>query len=65
MTQIQHQVLSRILGADQPITPPTALRVLPRLPFVRDLPAAWSAFGLWPAHVSPELRQPRATLGRT
>jgi hypothetical protein len=65
VTQIQHQVLSRILGADQPISPPTALRDLPRLPFVRDLPAAWIAFGLWPAHVSPELRQPRTTLAKS
>ncbi len=51
-TQIQQQVLARALRSDAPsFTPPASLRLLFRVPVLRDLPARIVAFGLWPVHV--------------
>jgi 2-polyprenyl-6-methoxyphenol hydroxylase-like FAD-dependent oxidoreductase len=50
--QIQQQVLARALRSDAPsFTPPAFLRLLFRVPVLRDLPARIVAFGVWPVHV--------------
>jgi len=51
-TQIQQQVLARALRSNAPsFTPPAFLRLLFRVPVLRDLPARIVAFGAWPVHV--------------
>ncbi len=51
-TQIQRRVLARALRSDAPaFDPPAALRLLPRVPFVRDIPARVIAMGVWPVRV--------------
>ena len=49
--QIQQRVLAPALGSSQPFAPPALLRLLLRIPFLRDLPARLVAFGVWPVHV--------------
>ncbi|MDP8938960.1 MAG: FAD-dependent oxidoreductase [Actinomycetota bacterium] len=48
---IQRNVLAPTLEADQPFTPPAPVRLLLRVPLVRDIPARIVAYGLWPVHV--------------
>ena len=48
---IQRNVLAPALEADQPFTPPAPVRLLLRVPLVRDIPARIVAYGLWPVHV--------------
>ena len=50
-TQIQRRVLANVLRSDRPLSPPGWLRLLPRVPFVRDIPARIIGFGLWPVRV--------------
>jgi 2-polyprenyl-6-methoxyphenol hydroxylase-like FAD-dependent oxidoreductase len=50
-TQIQRRVLANVLRSDRPLAPPGWLRLLPRMPFVRDIPARIVGFGLWPVRV--------------
>jgi len=48
---IQNRVLSATLASDRPFTPPAFLRLLLRVPVLRDLPSRIVAFGIWPVHV--------------
>jgi 2-polyprenyl-6-methoxyphenol hydroxylase-like FAD-dependent oxidoreductase len=48
---IQGRVLAPALASDGPFAPPLLLRLLPRAPILRDLPARVVAFGVWPVRV--------------
>ena len=48
---IQRRVLASALRSSEPFDPPLPLRLLPRIPILRDFPARLIAFGLWPVHV--------------
>jgi 2-polyprenyl-6-methoxyphenol hydroxylase-like FAD-dependent oxidoreductase len=50
-TQIQRRVLANVLRSDQPISPPRWLRLLPRVPLVRSMPARIVGLGFWPVRV--------------
>jgi 2-polyprenyl-6-methoxyphenol hydroxylase-like FAD-dependent oxidoreductase len=50
-TQIQRRVLASVLRSDQPLAPPGWLRLLPRVPLVRSVPARIFGLGLWPVRV--------------
>jgi 2-polyprenyl-6-methoxyphenol hydroxylase-like FAD-dependent oxidoreductase len=53
-TQIQRRVLASVLRSDQPLAPPSWLRLLPRVPLVRSVPARIFGLGLWPVRVKKE-----------
>ena len=42
----------RPAGPLRPLRPPEAVRLLLRVPVLRELPLRWVAFGLWPVRVS-------------
>ena len=46
---MQRRVLAVALGSDEPFKPPLAMRLLLRVPVLRDIPARMVAFGLWPS----------------
>jgi 2-polyprenyl-6-methoxyphenol hydroxylase-like FAD-dependent oxidoreductase len=48
---IQQQVLARTLRSNEPFAPPLLLRLLLRVPFVRNIPSRIVAFGFWPVRV--------------
>jgi 2-polyprenyl-6-methoxyphenol hydroxylase-like FAD-dependent oxidoreductase len=48
---IQGRVLAPALASDGPFASPLLLRLLPRAPILRDLPARVVAFGVWPVRV--------------
>ncbi|MCA1688624.1 MAG: FAD-dependent oxidoreductase [Actinobacteria bacterium] len=48
---IQSRVLAPALASDGPFAPPLLLRLLLRVPIVRDVPARVVAFGVWPVRV--------------
>ncbi len=48
---IQQQVLAPTLRSDEPFAPPAFVRLLLRVPIVRDIPARIVAFGPWPVRV--------------
>ena len=48
---MQRRVLAVALGSDTPFKPPLAMRLLLRVPVLRDIPARMVAFGLWPSRV--------------
>ena len=50
-TQIQRRVLANVLRSDGPLAPPGWLRLLPRVPVVRSVPARIFGLGLWPVRV--------------
>ena len=50
-TQIQRRVLANVLRSDRPLAPPRWLRLLPRVPMVRSVPARIFGLGLWPVRV--------------
>jgi 2-polyprenyl-6-methoxyphenol hydroxylase-like FAD-dependent oxidoreductase len=50
-TQIQRRVLANVLRSDQPLSPPRWLRLLPRVPVVRSMPARIFGLGLWPVRL--------------
>jgi len=50
-TQIQRRVLANVLRSDRPLAPPGWLRLLPRVPVVRSVPARIFGLGLWPVRV--------------
>ena len=50
-TQIQRRVLANVLRSERPLAPPGWLRLLPRVPLVRSVPARIFGFGLWPVRV--------------
>jgi 2-polyprenyl-6-methoxyphenol hydroxylase-like FAD-dependent oxidoreductase len=53
-TQIQRRVLASVLRSEQPLAPPSWLRLLPRVPLVRSVPARIFGLGLWPVRVKKE-----------
>jgi hypothetical protein len=48
---IQQRVLASALRSNVPFAPPLFLRLLLRVPVLRDLPGHIVAFGVWPVHV--------------
>src|SRR5215203_4554810 len=48
---IQQQVLARTLRSNEPFAPPLPLRLLLRVPIVRNIPARIVGFGFWPVRV--------------
>jgi 2-polyprenyl-6-methoxyphenol hydroxylase-like FAD-dependent oxidoreductase len=50
-TQIQRRVLASVLRSEQPLAPPSWLRLLLRVPLVRSVPARIFGLGLWPVRV--------------
>lgn len=53
-TFLQKNVLKRLLASRETTIPsmaPFLVRFLSRVPVIRDIPARFVAFGLWPAHV--------------
>jgi len=49
--QIQRNVLAPALRSNEPFTPPLPLRLLPRIPILRDVPGRLIGFGLRPARL--------------
>lgn len=49
--QVQKNVLAPALGSNRPFSPPLLLRVLPRIPILRDLPGRLIGYGVWPSRV--------------
>ncbi|WP_207957210.1 FAD-dependent oxidoreductase [Rubrobacter tropicus] len=49
--QIQKNVLAPALGSSRPFSPPLLLKLLPRIPVLRDLPGRLVGFGLWRVRV--------------
>lgn len=52
---VQNRLLAPALSASAPVTVPPALRMLPRVPVLRGLPARVIGYGLWPSR----LQEPR------
>lgn len=48
---MQKQVLTRVLESDQPLTISPVLLFLLRIPVIRNIPARFIGFGVWPVHV--------------
>ena len=48
---VQRNVLEAALRSNEPFEPPLAIRLLLRVPIIRDIPARVVAFGLWPSRV--------------
>ena len=48
---IQQRVLASALRSSEPFAPPLPLRLLLRVPVLRDIPARIIAFGVWRVHV--------------
>ena len=49
--QIQRNVLAPALRSRKPFSPPLLLRLLPKIPVLRDLPARLIGYGIWPSRV--------------
>jgi len=49
--QVQKNVLAPALGSSGPFSPPLLLKLLPKIPLLRDLPGRLIGYGLWPSHV--------------
>lgn len=56
VNQIQHRVITPALRAPGTAAIPALTRWLLAVPFLRQLPLRWMAFGLWPVHVEESLR---------
>jgi 2-polyprenyl-6-methoxyphenol hydroxylase-like FAD-dependent oxidoreductase len=52
---VQRRIIARVLAGTGPLTPPLALRLLAKVPFLRRIPARLVGLGIRPEHVSPEL----------
>lgn len=50
-TLAQRRIIASALQADRPLTPPWALRIFARIPWLRDLPVRVMAFGVWPVRM--------------
>lgn len=48
---VQNRVISRVLDSKVPLSPPYALRLLARFPFLRRIPARMIGLGVRPEHV--------------
>ena len=53
---LQQRVTAPALRPDATPGPPTAMRMFPALPVLRNLPARLIAFGVWPVRVHGPLR---------
>jgi 2-polyprenyl-6-methoxyphenol hydroxylase-like FAD-dependent oxidoreductase len=60
---IQHRFVSDVLGSNKPVTLPSMVRFLLRIPILRDLPVRFIGFGVWPVHVK-EVVSPTRTRQR-
>ncbi len=49
--QVQRRVLAPALRSNEPFSPPLPMRLLPRIPILRDVPGRLIGFGLRPARV--------------
>ncbi len=49
--QLQKNVLAPALGSSGPFSPPLLLKLLPRIPLLRDLPGRLIGYGVWPSRV--------------
>ncbi len=49
--QIQKNVLAPALGSSGPFSPPLLLKLLPRIPVLRDLPGRLIGYGVWTSRV--------------
>jgi 2-polyprenyl-6-methoxyphenol hydroxylase-like FAD-dependent oxidoreductase len=47
---VQRGIVANALRSDAPFKPPLLLRLMLRVPIIRDLPARIVAFGVWPVH---------------
>ncbi len=56
-TLVQERVIAAALRSNQTLRLPFLLRLLLKIPYLRDAPARIIAFGFRPAHVKPELRK--------
>jgi 2-polyprenyl-6-methoxyphenol hydroxylase-like FAD-dependent oxidoreductase len=48
---LQRRIIANALSSNSPFTPPLLLRLLLRVPVLRNIPARLIAFGAWPVHV--------------
>lgn len=56
---VQTRVIKRVLGSTVPLTPPYALRLLARFPFLRRIPGRMIGMGVRPEHVrTPAVSSP-------
>ena len=49
--QVQKNVLAPALGSNGAFSPPLLLRLLPKIPLLRDVPGRLIAYGVWPSRV--------------
>ena len=49
--QVQKNVLAPALASSGPFSPPPLLRLLPKVPLLRNLPGRLIGYGLWPSRV--------------
>ena len=49
--QVQRNVLAPALKSSEPFSPPLLLRLLPKIPVLRDLPARLIGYGVWPSRL--------------
>ena len=49
--QVQKNVLAPALGSSGSFSPPLLLRLLPKVPLLRDIPGRLVGYGLWPSRV--------------
>jgi 2-polyprenyl-6-methoxyphenol hydroxylase-like FAD-dependent oxidoreductase len=59
VTQIQDRVLGPAVssGGGMGVPLPPAATLLLRVPFLQLVPLAWIAYGIWPVHLSPSVRE--------
>ena len=55
---VQDRVIKRVLGGAEQLTPPLAIRLLARLPFLRRIPARMIGIGFRPEHVKSSAMWP-------
>ena len=48
---VQKQVITRALASSEELRPPLIMRLLLRMPFIRDVPPRLVGLGIWPVHV--------------
>jgi 2-polyprenyl-6-methoxyphenol hydroxylase-like FAD-dependent oxidoreductase len=49
--QVQRNVLAPALRSAEPFSPPLLLRLLPKIPLLRNVPGRLIAYGVWPARL--------------
>jgi 2-polyprenyl-6-methoxyphenol hydroxylase-like FAD-dependent oxidoreductase len=54
---LQNRVISRVLKSDQPISPPTLLKLFQHRPYLRRIPARIMGIGFRPEHIKTGLRR--------